>query len=213
MLKFDRRAFLTVAAASAIALHPAAGWAQDVNLDDLNAPGQLGEKVLGPADAPVTVIEYGSFSCPHCGHFANTIFPAFKLKYVDTGKVRFIFREFIRNGYDVAISAVARCAPADRYFEVVDGYFEEQDAIMQSDDLREAILDKAKEFGFTEASFDACLSNESLMEAFDAELKRAQSVGVTGTPTFFVNGKKEVGALPMEDWDAAIEPLLAAAGQ
>ena len=214
MHTIDRRVVLKgTAAAALLAACPAAALAQDVNLDELNAPGQLGEKALGASDAPVTLIEYGSFSCPHCAHFANDIFDAFKLKYVDSGKVRFVFREFLRNGVDVAISAVARCAPADRYFDVVDAYFANQDEWMRADDLRQAIFEEAKPFGFTQQSFDACLGNKALLEALDAEMKRAESFGVTGTPTFFVNGQKEVGALSMEQWDSIIEPMLASAGQ
>ncbi|MGH6923580.1 MAG: DsbA family protein [Propylenella sp.] len=210
MFTIDRRAVLTALAASALALSPAAGLAQGVNLDELHAPGQLGEKVLGPSDAPVTVVEYASFTCPHCGEFHNKVLDAFKLKYIDSGKVRLIFREFLRNGADVAVSAVARCAPADRYFEVVEAYFKAQDQWLKEKDLRQAIFEQAKAFGFTEASFKACLENKALLEAFDAGMRRAASFGVTGTPTFFINGQKEVGALPMEEWDRIIEPLLAA---
>lgn len=214
MHTMDRRVVLKgTAAAALLAACPAAALAQGVNLDELNAPGQLGEKVLGASDAPVTVIEYGSFSCPHCAHFANDILDAFKLKYIDSGKVRFVFREFLRNGVDVAVSAVARCAPADRYFDVVDAYFADQDEWMRADDLRQAIFEEAKPFGFTQESFDACLGNKALLEALDAGMKRAESFGVTGTPTFFVNGQKEVGALSMEQWDSVIQPMLASAGQ
>jgi protein-disulfide isomerase len=213
MLKIARRALLAASVAFALALHPAASLAQGVNLDELHAPGQLGEKVLGPADAPVTVVEYASFTCPHCAFFHNTIFDDFKLKFIDTGKVRFIFREFLRNGADVGVSAVARCAPADRYFDVVDAYFSTQDDWLKEGDLRQAILDKATEFGFSEASFNACLQNKALLEALDAGMQRAQSFGVTGTPTFFVNGEKQVGALSIEEWEAIIEPLVAAAGE
>ena len=116
MLKIARRAFLAASVAFALALHPADSLAQGVNLDELHAPGQLGEKVLGPVDAPVTVVEYASFTCPHCAFFHNTIFDDFKLKFIDTGKVRFIFREFLRNGADVGVSAVYLSAPAVRYF-------------------------------------------------------------------------------------------------
>jgi len=213
MLKIARRALLAASVAFALALHPAASLAQGVNLDELHAPGQLGEKVLGPADAPVTVVEYASFTCPHCAFFHNTIFDDFKLKFIDTGKVRFIFREFLRNGADVGVSAVARCAPADRYFDVVDAYFSTQDDWLKEGDLRQAILDKATAFGFNEASFNACLQNKALLEALDAGMQRAQSFGVTGTPTFFVNGEKQVGALSIEEWEAIIEPLVAAAGE
>ncbi len=210
MSMIERRTFLAIAAAGALALYPALSLAQTLDAQELAAPGQLGDKVLGSADAPVTVIEYGSFTCPHCAHFSNDVFPDFKLKYIDSGQVRFVFREFLRNGVDVAISAMARCAPADDYFKVVDDFFATQDQWMRADNLRDAIFQKSKAYGFTQASFDACLSNQSLLEAFDASMKRAEGYGVTGTPTFFINGVKEVGALPMEDWDKILQPLLAA---
>ncbi len=210
MLQIDRRVFMTGLGAAALALHPAFALAQGVNVDELHAPGQLGEKVLGPADAPVTVVEYASFTCPHCATFHNAILDDFKTKYIDSGEVRLIFREFLRNGADVAVSAVARCAPADRYFEVVEGYFATQDQWLTQQDLRQAILNQATEYGFTEDTFNACLGNQNLLKAFDAGMQRAQSFGVTGTPTFFVDGQKHVGALPMNQWDAIIGPKLAA---
>lgn len=213
MLKFNRRVFLTASAAGVLTLHPAASLAQSVNVDELHGAGQLGEKVMGPANAPVTVVEYASFTCPHCASFHNETFAAFKLKYIDSGEVRFIFREYLRNGADVAISAVARCAPADRYFDVVDAFFKTQDQWLRSGNLRQAILEKAMEFDFTEESFNACLSNETLLSALDVGMRRAESFGVTGTPTFFANGEKQVGALPMADWDRVLGPMLAAAGQ
>jgi protein-disulfide isomerase len=178
---------------------------------DAGAAAPLSEMTLGSPDAPVTVIEYASFSCPHCAHFHNDIFDSFKLSYIDTGEVHFVFREYLRNGVDVAISAVARCAPADRYFDVVDSFFSTQDEWLKLDkNLRQAILDKATTFGFTEASFDACLKNQALLDGLDAGMSRAQSAGVTGTPTFFINGEMKVGALPMDEWDAIIKPLVAA---
>ncbi len=213
MLTINRRVFLTTSVAGAIALHPLAALAQSVNVQELHGPGQLGQKVLGPEDAPVTIVEYASFTCPHCATFHNDVFGDFKAKYIDTGQVRYIFREFLRNGADVAITAIARCAPADRYFDVVDAYFSNQDQWLRSDDMRNAIFEQAKAFDFTQESFDACLSNQTLLGALDVSMQRAQSFGVTGTPTFFANGEKQVGALPMEEWDRVIGPMLAAAGQ
>ena len=96
---------------------------------------------------------------------------------------------------------------------MIDLYFATQQEWSRASDLRQALLDKAMEVGFTEESFNACLSNSALMEAFDANMARATSFGVTGTPTFFVNGEKHVGALPISEWDAIIEPLLAALDQ
>ena len=94
---------------------------------DLQSPGQLEEKVLGPADAKVTIVEYASMSCPHCAHFDATTFDDFKLKYIDSGKVRYIFREFPLNAPAFAAAMVARCAPADKFFDIVHTYFRTQD--------------------------------------------------------------------------------------
>ena len=121
MLTIDRRTFVAGSAAGLLFLTaPGALLAQEtVNIDDLHAPGQLGDKVLGAADAPVTVVEYASMSCPHCGAFHRDMFDDFRLKYVDSGKVRFVFREFPLNAAAFAVAMVARCAPADRFFDVI----------------------------------------------------------------------------------------------
>jgi len=207
MWKLDRRAFVAACVAGAFALGPAA-YAQDVNLEGLLAPGQLGEKSLGQADAPISVVEYASMSCPHCAHFDATIFDAFKLKYIDTGKVRYIFREFPLNAPAYAAAMIARCAPADRFFDVVHAYFRSQEQWLAASDMKAALLDIAKGFGFTEQSFDACLANQALFKAIDDVKSRGAGFGVQATPTFFINGKTFRGALTLEELDKEIEPLL-----
>lgn len=208
MFKFNRRLLITIFAAAIVSLGAEGASAQSANLAELHAPGQLGEKVLGPSDAKVTVVEYASMSCPHCAHFDATTFDAFKLKYVDSGKVRYIFREFPLNAPAFAVAMVARCAPADKFFDVVHAYFRSQDKWLTSNNLKGAILDIAKTFGFTQQSFDACVSNQALFDALSAVRDRGSSFGVQATPTFFINGKKFEGALSLEDLDKAIEPLL-----
>jgi protein-disulfide isomerase len=208
MLQFSRRLLMGALAAAILSLSTAAGSAQGVNVGDLHTPGQLGEKALGPSDAKVTVVEYASMSCPHCAHFDATTFDAFKLKYVDSGKVRYIFREFPLNAPAFAVAMVARCAPADKYFDIVHTYFRSQDKWLTSSNLKAAVLDIAKTFGFTQQSFDACVSNQALFDAISAVRDRGSSFGVQATPTFFINGKKFEGALSLESLDKAIEPLL-----
>jgi protein-disulfide isomerase len=207
MLKIDRRAFVTACAAGLV-LAPGAFAQQTVNLEELHAPGQLGEMALGSAEAPVTVVEYASMSCPHCAHFHRTTFPEFKEKYIDTGKVRFIFREFPLNAPAYAASMVARCAPADRYFDVVDAYFERQDGWLSSQNLRNATFEVAQDFGFTEQTFDACVRNQALFTGLEAVKNRGVGFGVQATPTFFIEGRKMEGALSLADLDKALEPLL-----
>ena len=212
MLLIDRRSLLAGCAAAALLLSPLGALAQEqgsVNVEDLHRPGQLGEKVLGSPDAPVTVVEYASMSCPHCATFQKVTYADFKLKYIDTGKVRYIFREFPLNAPAYAVAMVARCAPADRFFEVVDTYFQTQDQWLASQDLKGAILGIAQEkFGFTPQSFDACISNQALFTGLEAVRDRGAAFGVQATPTFFINGKKYEGALSLADLDQAIGPLL-----
>ena len=207
MLKLDRRLFLVAGMAGALALGSPA-LAQDVNVDELLKPGQLGEKSLGPADAKVTVVEYASMSCPHCAHFDVTTFDQFKLKYIDSGKVRYIFREFPLNAPAYAAAMVARCAPADKFFDVVHAYFRSQDKWLVEGDLKGKLLDIATGFGFTPQSFDACLANQALFKAIDDVRARGSGFGVQSTPTFFINGKTFRGALTLEELDKEIEPLL-----
>jgi protein-disulfide isomerase len=207
MFQLARRAMMVACLAGAWALAPSA-FAQDVNVEDLHAPGQLGEKVLGPADAKVTVVEYASMSCPHCAHFDVTTFDDFKLKYIDGGNVRYIFREFPLNAPAYAVAMVARCAPADRFFDVVHTYFRSQDKWLKNTDLKGGILEIAKGFGFTDQSFDACIANQALFDSLNEVRDRGASFGVEATPTFFINGKKFEGALTLEDLDKAIQPLL-----
>ena len=208
MLRLDRRSFIAGSAAMAFIV-PGAAFAQDtVNAEDLHAPGPLGEKVLGSEDAPVTVVEYASMTCPHCARFHRETYEAFREKYVDSGQAKLIFREFPLNAPAYAAAMIARCAPADRFFDVVDAYFMEQDAWLSSSDLRAATFAIAQPFGFTEASFDACVSNQALFEGIEAVKERGVGFGVQGTPTFFINGKRMGGALSLEQLDAEIEPLL-----
>ena len=209
MFNFARRSFIAATFAAAFAFGPGA-LAQDVtvNADELHTPGQLGEKTLGPSDAKVTVVEYASMSCPHCAAFDRDVFDQFKLKYIDSGKVRFIFREFPLNAPAYAVAMVARCAPADKFFDLVQTYFRSQDKWLVEGDVKAAILDIAKGFGFTQQTFDACLANQALFKAIDEVRARGAGFGVQGTPTFFINGKVLRGASTLEELEREIEPLL-----
>jgi protein-disulfide isomerase len=209
MLKISRRTFVGACAAGPLVLGPVAAYGQGpVNVEDLHAPGQLGDKSMGPENAPVTVVEYASMSCSHCAHFDATTFDQFREKYIDTGKVRYIFREFPLNAPAYAAAMVARCAPADRYFDVIHAYFRSQQQWLSAPDLKAAILEAAKPFGFTEQTFDACISNQELFAGMEAIKQRGTSFGVQATPTFFINGKKYEGALSIAQLDEAIQPLL-----
>lgn len=178
------------------------------------APGDMN---LGNPAAPIRVVEYLSLTCPHCAHFHADIFPAFKAKYIDTGRVFFTIRELLTAPANVAAAGflMARCNGGTRYFQVVDQVFKSQ-ARWQSGNIKPLFLDIAKQNGMTEAQFEACLVDEKASEALEQRLQYAiETDKVTGTPTFFVNGvmmnNQEVPTLA--DLDAAIAKALKPAGR
>ena len=176
---------------------------------ELLAPGALPDKVMGDANAPVTVIEYASMSCSHCAEFSNITFPAVKERYIDTGKVRFIFREFPFDGVAMAGSMIARCAGDDKYFPIVKAFFEQQASIRSAASPLEWLQSFGKQVGFTEESLNACLSNRELEANLGAVRDRAaEKFDVTSTPTFFVNGKIVRGAMTIEEFAQEVDPLL-----
>jgi protein-disulfide isomerase len=188
------------------AAQPAAGG--EVSLSDLMAPGPLGDQVLGSADAPVTIIEYASMTCPHCAHFHETTYPELKKKYIDTGKVRFIFREFPLDPLAAAGSMLARCAGGEKYFPMIESLFSQQKDWVTQKPLQ-PMLAIAKQAGFTQESFDKCLANQQMLDGIEASRTRAaQKLGVNSTPTFFINGKIYRGAMTVEELDKQLAPYL-----
>jgi protein-disulfide isomerase len=192
----------------------APAWAAtgDVDQAELAKPAPEGDVVLGSDKAPVTIIEYASMTCPHCAHFSETTFPELKKRYIDTGKVRFIFREFPLDRLAAAGFMLARCADKDggsqRYMAVVETLFAKQDQWIIKDPVP-ALRDIAKQFGFTEQSFKACLTNQKVLDDIEAVRDQAfKKLGVNSTPTFFINGKKLVGDIPIETMAKEINPYL-----
>jgi protein-disulfide isomerase len=181
-------------------------------LAELQKPGPAGDIILGSDKAPVTVIEYASMTCPHCAHFSETTFPELKKRYIDTGKVRFIFREFPFDKVAAAAFMLARCAGKEggpeRYMAVVETLFAKQEQWVNDQPL-EPLENIAKQLGFSDASFKACLTNQQVLDGIEAVRDRAvDKLGVNSTPTFFVNGKKVVGDVPIETMAKEIDPYL-----
>jgi protein-disulfide isomerase len=214
-MKLDRRHFIVaggaVAAAGALAFYrfgddPLTGMqlpglseasAQSGDLASLHETPALGERSLGEADAPVTVIEYASATCGHCANFHNESFPALKEDYIDTGKVRFVFREFPLDELALAAFMLARCAPENRYFPIIDVLFEEQQSWTRN--AREELLKIARMAGFTPESFEECLQNEDVAKGIlEIRSTAAEQYGVQSTPTFFINGEMIAGNKPDE---------------
>jgi protein-disulfide isomerase len=217
-LNITRREFLESAAALALVtgavmaadkagfalIAPAAAQAVEGLMD----PGPLPDQVLGAAEAPVTIVEYASMTCPHCAHFHETVYPEFKKRYIDTGKVRFIFREFPLDPLAAAGSMLARCAGDGKYFPMVETLFHEQKTWAVQKPLP-PLLAIAKQAGFTQQSFEQCLANQKLLEDIEKTREIASTkFGVNSTPSFFINGKKQSGALSLEDLEKQIQPYL-----
>lgn len=179
----------------------------DVPMAELMTPPPLGDKSLGSANAPVTIIEYASLTCPHCAHFHETTFPELKKKYIDTGKVRFIFREFPLDQLAAAGAMLARCAGKDKYFPLIETLFAQQREWVVQKPL-EPMFNIAKQAGFTQQSFDECLANQQMLTGLQEGQKRAQQFGVNSTPTFFINGKIVRGAMTPEELDKQLAPYL-----
>jgi protein-disulfide isomerase len=201
-----------VAAATPMPAAGSAPPADPAQLALLAKPGPAGDIVLGSDKAPVTVIEYASMTCPHCAHFSETTFPELKKKYIDTGKVRFIFREFPFDKVAAAGFMLARCASRDggsaRYMAVVETLFAKQDEWVTDQPLV-PLENIAKQLGFSDSVFKACLTNQQVLNDIEDVRNRAvEKLGVNSTPTFFVNGEKIVGDVPLETLAKAIDPYL-----
>jgi protein-disulfide isomerase len=176
---------------------------------DVAQPGPLGDEVMGAADAPVTIVEYASMTCPHCAHFHEAIFPELKKKYIDTGKVRFIFREFPLDALAAGASALARCAGKDKYFPLVETLFAQQREWVVQKPLQ-PLLAIARQAGFTEQSFNQCLENQQVIQGIEQTRERAaKQLNVRSTPTFFINGKLfQFQAMTFEEIDKKIASYL-----
>ncbi len=197
---FNRRLLVIAAAVAGLALAgcakgkgPIAPSAEDMS--------------LGDPKAKVEVIEYASVTCPHCARFNAETFPAFKAKYVDTGRVHYTFKEFITEPAPVAAAGylLARCAGKDRYFAVLDQMFRSQDETTGGGDVRAALLRIAKGAGLSEAQVEQCFNDKAAQDALNARVQRHVEVDkITSTPTFIINGKRTEGVMTLPELDAAI---------
>ena len=150
------------------------------------------DMTMGDPKAAVKMVEYASASCTHCATFNNTVLPAFKAKYIDTGKVHYTLKEFLTPPNELAAAGflTARCAGKDKYFSVLDAIFSSQQEILQTGDMRGILLRVAQSAGLTESQFNACITDETALKALNARVERAiKQDKITGTPAFFINGK------------------------
>jgi protein-disulfide isomerase len=206
MMMISRRHLLCGAAAAALVTAAAPAHA-NVDLAELLKPPALGDMALGADEgAAVTLVEYASATCPHCAAFHTDVWPKLKADYVDTKKIRFIFREFPLNDAALAAFMIARAAPKDAYFPLIGVFFDTLESWSQSP--AEGLLNIAKQAGFSQQKFDETLNNESLAKGIMEIRDGGARFGVKGTPTFFLNGTLLSGEQDYETLKAEIDKLL-----
>ena len=168
------------------------------------------DRVLGSPDAPITIVEYASLTCPHCAHFTNEVLPEIKKEWIDTGKAKLVLRDFPLDEPALRAAMIARCAPPDRFYAFADTFFGSQDKWAGARDYREALARLAKLGGMGKDEFDACLKNTTLENKIvEQRLIASKELDVNSTPTFFVNGGKFTGAPTVEEFNKVLSNLAA----
>ena len=168
------------------------------------------DRVLGKPDAPITIVEYASLTCPHCAHFENDVLPELKKKWIDTGKAKLVLRDFPLDEPALRAAMIARCAPSDRYYAYVDTFFAAQEKWVMARDYREALARLVKLGGMSKDEFDKCLNDTALENKIVGErLVASKELDVNSTPTFFINGTKFAGAPTVEEFDKVLSGLSA----
>jgi protein-disulfide isomerase len=178
---------------------------------DVAKPQSLPDMGLGPANATVTITEYASMTCPHCANFNETVFPKIKSEYIDSGKIRYVFREFPLDIKAAAGSMLARCIAKDdaaKYFAVIDLLFKQQSEWVMKN-TTETLTRIGKQAGLTQQAVEDCLKDQALLDKIAADQKFANEVlKVNSTPTFFINGEMVKGETSFEEFDKKIKALL-----
>jgi protein-disulfide isomerase len=170
--------------------------------EELMVAGPLGDMSEGDPKAPNTVIEYASMTCSHCANFHSTVYRELKTKYIDTGKVYFIFREYPLDPLATSAAMLARCGPKEREFPMLDLLFDHQNEWAFVQDPKTALINLVKQAGISEADFTTCLTNQSILDGVNWVKDRAyKQFGIDATPTFFFNGVEHPGEQSMEEID------------
>lgn len=180
------------------------------SMSEVAAPSPLGDLILGSDKAPVTIIEYASMTCPHCAAFAIETYPKLKKAYIDTGKVRYIFREFPLDDLAMAGAMLARCAgktDVNRAFALIDILFEKQREWVVQRPI-EPLKNLIKQVGLSEKDFEACLNDTKMAAQIREHQDKAVKLGVNSTPSFFVNGTLQKGAMSFEELEKTLKPLI-----
>jgi protein-disulfide isomerase len=180
------------------------GWAQD-KMPSLGP----GDEVLGKPVAPVTIVEYASMTCPHCAAFAAETYPKIRAEWIDTGKAKYVFRDFPLDRYALIAAQIAHCAPKDRYFAFVEAIFDSQANWARAPDPVVALKGIARLGGMTAEAVDKCVADEAMQkQVIDTEMQAKNDYGVNSTPTFFIlsagGNTKLVGETPYDEFNKAL---------
>jgi protein-disulfide isomerase len=205
---------VSLAIFAAATLLPTLAWAADSGPGASDATSLLAiskdDRILGSSTAPITIVEYASLTCPHCAHFTDEVLPEIKKKWIDTGKVKLVLRDFPLDDEAVHASMIARCAPHDRFYAFIDTFFADQANWAAAPDYQAALSRLAELGGMSKNEIDDCLKDATLEnKVISSRLVAANQLGVNATPTFFVNGTKFTGAPTVEEFDKLLSGLSA----
>lgn len=199
-----RRALLATAALASIGANSLPAFAQRAGLTV-----QPTDVVMGNADAKVTIIEYASMTCGHCAAFHQTTWPTLKSKYIDTGKVKFVLREFPLDTLAFGAFMIAKCGGDQMYYPITDLLFEKQkDWVGGGRSPLDALAETLRQTGMSRETMESCLKRQDLYDAVNRSRAEAEALGVNSTPTFFINGEKVQGAMTVAVMEERLKPLL-----
>jgi protein-disulfide isomerase len=210
-MKTRRDALTLLAGVGIVALtarFPAFAQATDATTEAEPAVrGPLDEMFIGSEDAPIEIVEYASLTCSHCANFHNNTYPALKERYVETGKVRFVLREFPLDPLAMAGFMLARC-DEEKYWPIVDMLFERQREWAFVERPLDALAQMMRQAGFSQEKFESCLRDQGLYDAINLIRAAGEQRGVNSTPTFFINGERHTGAMSIDEFERILEPML-----
>ena len=183
---------------------------ENPSIDEIMKTGALPEMALGRKDAPVTIVQYASMTCPYCRQFQLETFPVLKREYIDAGKVRYILRAEFPIGKQSGLATVAlRCAAPDKYFVLYDKLMRQQATWVSQEVRPDPIFKVAAQVGMTRAQFDSCRENRGMINALNGIKERGRTLGIIGTPNFFVQGKLVKSVMGIKEIREMVDPILA----